>query len=113
MIPENLPKGAVAQRGGTLYSVRPRTPLGEISAEQLNVINSVVQDFNLPGVRVTAAQRLSIRGIPGERSLRSLSGSGRSANCVIIMCRPVSVRPGAGLPCRTPWGWGSAGRIPQ
>ncbi|WP_319466726.1 nitrite reductase [uncultured Pseudodesulfovibrio sp.] len=67
MIPENLPKGAVAQRGGTLYSVRPRTPLGEISAEQLNVINSVVQDFNLPGVRVTAAQRLSIRGIPGEK----------------------------------------------
>jgi NAD(P)H-nitrite reductase large subunit len=42
-------------------------PLGEIMPEQLSVINSVVRDFGLPGVRVTAGQRLKIQGIPEEK----------------------------------------------
>jgi len=64
---EVLPKGAIAQRGGGLYSVTPRMPLGQITPEHLNIINSVVQDFNLSGVRVTAGQRLKIQGIPEDK----------------------------------------------
>jgi len=61
---EDLPKGAIVQRGGGVYSITPRMPLGQITPEQLNRINSVVQEFNLSGVRVTAGQRLKIQGIP-------------------------------------------------
>ena len=62
-----LPKGALAQAGKGFYSVTPRMPLGTISAEQLDIINSVVRDFGLPGVRVTAGQRLKLQGIPEGR----------------------------------------------
>ncbi len=64
---EELPKGAVVQRGGGVFSVTPRTPLGQITPEQLNIINSVVRKFNLSGVRVTAGQRLKIQGIPEDK----------------------------------------------
>lgn len=62
----DLPKGALVQRGGDTYSVAPRVPLGQISAEQLKIISDVVQDFDLPGVRVTAGQRLKIQGVPKD-----------------------------------------------
>ncbi|WP_419787831.1 nitrite reductase [Pseudodesulfovibrio sp.] len=64
---EDMPKGALAQIGEGLYSVTPRMPLGQITPEQLNIINSVVQDFNLSGVRVTAGQRLKLQGIPQDQ----------------------------------------------
>ncbi len=64
---DDLPKGALAQTGEGVYSVTPRMPLGQITPEQLNSINSVVQSFNLPGVRVTAGQRLKIQGIPEDK----------------------------------------------
>jgi NAD(P)H-nitrite reductase large subunit len=41
--------------------------LGQITPEHLALINSVVQDFNLSGVRVTAGQRLKIQGIPENK----------------------------------------------
>lgn len=63
----DLPKGAVAQREGGGYSVTPRMPLGRITPEQLNVINAVVQEYNLPSIRVTAGQRLKIQGIPEDK----------------------------------------------
>lgn len=63
----DLPPGALVQRGGGLYSVTPRMPLGRITPEQLNIINSVVQEYELPGVRVTAGQRLKIQGIPEDK----------------------------------------------
>lgn len=63
---KNLPKGAKEQRGGGLYSVTPRTALGQITADHLNIINSVVQEFNLPSVRLTAGQKMKIQGIPEE-----------------------------------------------
>lgn len=63
----DLPKGALVQRCGGLYSLSPRTPLGQISADFLNIINSVVQEFNLPSVRLTAGQKLKIQGIPEDK----------------------------------------------
>ncbi|ADU62734.1 MAG: nitrite reductase [Pseudodesulfovibrio sp.] len=62
-----LPEGVQAQRQEGLYSVTPRLALGRINPEQLNIINAVVQEFRLPGVRVTAGQRLKLQGIPGDR----------------------------------------------
>jgi NAD(P)H-nitrite reductase large subunit len=67
MTSETLPEGVLAQRQEGLYSVTPRLALGRITPEQLNIINEVVQEFSLPGIRVTAGQRLKLQGIPGER----------------------------------------------
>jgi NAD(P)H-nitrite reductase large subunit len=62
-----LPEGVQAQRQEGLYSVTPRMALGRITPDQLNIINTVVQEFGLPGVRVTAGQRLKLQGIPDYR----------------------------------------------
>lgn len=64
---EALPKAAIVQRGGGLYSVAPRIALGQMTPEQLNTINSVVQEFNLPGVRLTAGQKIKLQGIPEDK----------------------------------------------
>jgi len=64
---EALPEGVLAQRQEGLYSITPRLTLGQISPEQLNIINTVVQEFGLPGVRVTAGQRLKLQGVPARR----------------------------------------------
>lgn len=73
---DQFPKAAIVQRGGGVYSVAPRVALGQISAEQLNIINSVVQDFGLPSVRVTAGQRLKIQGIPEDKVLQVIERLG-------------------------------------
>lgn len=75
-IMNDLPKGALVQRGGGLYSITPRMPLGRITPEQLSAINAVVQDFDLPGVRVTAGQRLKIQGIPEDKVRKVLDRLG-------------------------------------
>lgn len=64
---DSLPEGVLAQRQEGLYSVSPRLALGRITPDQLNIINTVVQEFGLPGVRVTAGQRLKLQGIPENR----------------------------------------------
>lgn len=64
---EALPAGVVRSREKGVYSIMSRTPLGDVSAEMLNTINSVVQDFGLPGVRVTGRQRIQIQGVPEEK----------------------------------------------
>ena len=63
---DTLPKGVILQRGTGLYTIMPRTPLGEISARSLDTINRVVKKYGLPGIRVTAGQRLMLKDIPGE-----------------------------------------------
>lgn len=67
---EPLPRGVIEQRGSGLYAITPRTPLGEVSAETLDTVNRVVRKYGLPGIRVTAGQRLMLRDIPA----RSLEG---------------------------------------
>lgn len=64
---QEIPKGAIASRGDGLYSIMARTPLGDVSAEQLNTINEVVRDFGLPGVRVTGRQRIQLLGVPEDK----------------------------------------------
>lgn len=64
---DGLPKGACRPMGKGLYFVSPRTPMGEITPEQFDLINSVVQEFNIPGVRITGFQRLQLRGIPEDK----------------------------------------------
>ncbi len=61
-----IPAGAVRSRSGGIYSVMAQTSMGEVKPELLAVINSLVQELGLPGVRVTARQRIQLIGIPEE-----------------------------------------------
>ncbi len=63
----SLPKGACRPMGKGVYFVSPRTPLGEITPEQFDQINSVIKEFNLPAIRLTGFQRLQLRGIPEDK----------------------------------------------
>ncbi|CCH47700.1 nitrite/sulfite reductase domain-containing protein [Pseudodesulfovibrio piezophilus] len=84
-----LPKGVLAQRENGLYSFSPRTPLGQISAEYLNIINTVVQEYNLPSVRLTAGQKLKIQGIPEgcvDEVIERLGPIGEFSKCYVQTC---------------------------
>jgi NAD(P)H-nitrite reductase large subunit len=62
-----LPNGACRPCGKGMYSLVARTTLGDVSAEQLNVINDVVQEFGLPGLRVTGRQQVQLLNIPQDK----------------------------------------------
>lgn len=64
---ESLPAGVVRSRTKGVYSIMARSPLGDVSADKLNTINSVVQEFGLPGIRVTGRQRIQILGVPEDK----------------------------------------------
>lgn len=73
---DRFPKAALVQRGGGTYSVAPRVALGQITPEQLNIINDVVQEYKLPGVRLTAGQKMKIQGIPEDKVLEVIERLG-------------------------------------
>ncbi len=62
----NMPEGVTRCSDGT-FSVEPVMPIGRVDAELLETVAALVKRFGLPGVRLTAAQRLMIEGIPGHR----------------------------------------------
>lgn len=64
---DDLPAWAIAQRDGASVAITPHISVGKMSAECLNAINSIVQEFDLPGVRITGRQRMQIQGIPVDR----------------------------------------------
>ncbi|MDC0335544.1 nitrite reductase [Pseudodesulfovibrio sp.] len=64
---KDVPKGAIIQRKDGSYSVLARAPMGEVTPEMLDTINSVVKEFNLPGVRVTGRQQVEIQGVSEEK----------------------------------------------
>ncbi|MUM78422.1 nitrite reductase [Pseudodesulfovibrio sp. F-1] len=90
---EVLPEGVLAQRQEGVYSISPRVALGRITPDQLNIINSVVQEFGLPGVRVTAGQRLKLQGVPAQRLdeiLRRLGPVGQFCKYYVQACSGTS-----------------------
>lgn len=63
----SLPAGACRPMGKGVYTVVPRTPLGEITPERFAQINDVIQEFDIPAVRITGFQSLQLRGVPEEK----------------------------------------------
>jgi NAD(P)H-nitrite reductase large subunit len=62
---EELPDGVIKQRDGK-YAIKPRVPLGIMPAEMLISIASIVEDYMLPSIKLTAGQRVMITGIDYE-----------------------------------------------
>lgn len=62
-----LPMQACRSRGNGVYSITTRTAFGEMTPEVLNTINSLVQDLQLPGIRVTGFQQIQLLGVPEDK----------------------------------------------
>lgn len=61
------PTGAILQRDKETYAIVPRTPVGLISAEVLDALNTVVKKYAIPIVKITSGQRLALVGIKPEQ----------------------------------------------
>ena len=59
--------GAILQRDGTTFAIVPRTPVGVLSADDLESLTRVVRKFDIPAVKITSGQRIALIGIPAER----------------------------------------------
>ena len=63
---ECLPEGVTRCPDGT-FAVEPAMPVGRLETDHLERILTVVKRYGLPGVRLTAHQRLMIEGIPEDQ----------------------------------------------
>ncbi len=63
---KELPMRAVKPRGDGSFTVVPQMSQGQVSAKQLAAIQSVVEEHGLPGIRVTAGQRIMIDGVSAD-----------------------------------------------
>lgn len=60
-------KGAILQRDGATYAIVPRTPVGLVTAEQLETIAAVTRKYNIPIIKITSGQRFALVGIREEQ----------------------------------------------
>ena len=92
----SVPRGAILQRDGKTYAIKPRTPLGVLPAETLKAMAEIVEEYDLPMVKVTAGQRLMLVGIK-EEDLRPILH--RLGPCGELCAHYVQACPGANV-CR-------------
>ncbi len=59
----DAPRGAILQRDRRTWAIVPRTPLGIVTADQLETIARVVKKHGIPVVKITSGQRLALVGL--------------------------------------------------
>ncbi len=82
--------GGVNKRPDGTFSITPRMPLGKLDVDGLETIVAVIRKFNLPGIRATTGQRVTIEGIPADsvdEIVDMLNGVGSRTPQSIIACR--------------------------
>ncbi len=57
------PDGAILQRDKKSYAIVPRTPVGLVSAEDLESIVRVVRKYQIPVIKITSGQRFALVGM--------------------------------------------------
>lgn len=65
-IPENALDGAILQRDKATYAIVPRTPLGLLTPQILDSLNTVVKKYGIPIVKITSGQRIALVGLKPE-----------------------------------------------
>lgn len=60
-------KGAILQRDGETYAIVPRTPVGLVTADQLDKIAAVSRKYSIPVIKITSGQRFALVGIREEQ----------------------------------------------
>jgi NAD(P)H-nitrite reductase large subunit len=64
---DNILDGAILQRDKETYAIVPRTPVGLITPEVLDALNTVVKKYAIPIVKITSGQRIALVGMPKEQ----------------------------------------------
>lgn len=64
---ENILDGAILQRDKETYAIVPRTPVGLISPQVLDALNTVVKKYGIPIVKITSGQRIALVGMKKEQ----------------------------------------------
>jgi NAD(P)H-nitrite reductase large subunit len=82
--------GGIHKRPDGTFSVTPRMPLGKLDVDALETIIGIIKKFNLPGIRSTTDQRLTLDGIPAgavDDVVKLLNGVGNPYPQSIVACR--------------------------
>ncbi|WP_243367240.1 NAD(P)/FAD-dependent oxidoreductase [Fundidesulfovibrio soli] len=64
---QEAPRGAILQRDGETWAIVPRTPVGLITPEVLDALNTVVKKYSIPIVKITSGQRIALVGMKAEQ----------------------------------------------
>ncbi|WP_027184257.1 NAD(P)/FAD-dependent oxidoreductase [Desulfovibrio inopinatus] len=59
--------GAILQRDKQSYAIVPRTPVGLITPEVLDALNTVVKKYKIPIVKITSGQRIALVGMSEDQ----------------------------------------------
>ncbi len=93
-------KGAILQRDGETYAIVPRTPVGLVTAEQLEKIAAVSRKYDIPVIKITSGQRFALVGIKEEQIDSVWNDLGIAAGEAIELClHYVQACPGTAV-CR-------------
>lgn len=61
-----IPKPVILQRDRKTYAIRPRTPMGMVTAEVLESIAAAIRKYDIPFAKITAGQRFMLSGVQLE-----------------------------------------------
>ena len=64
---EEHPEGAILQRDETTYAIVPRTPVGLLTADDLERLASVALKFEIPIIKTASGQRFALVGLRREQ----------------------------------------------
>jgi len=64
---QTAPRGGILQRDGETWAIVPRTPVGIITPEVLEALNTVVKKYAIPIVKITSGQRIALVGVKAEQ----------------------------------------------
>ncbi|HEY9071245.1 MAG TPA: NAD(P)/FAD-dependent oxidoreductase [Candidatus Ozemobacteraceae bacterium] len=59
-------KGAIIQRDKTTYAVAPHIPCGVVTPQTLRKLAEVAEEFRIPALKLTSAERIALVGIREE-----------------------------------------------
>lgn len=62
----DAPLGAILQRDKLTYAVVPRTPVGLLTADDLEALAAVARKYSIPVIKITSGQRFALVGLKPE-----------------------------------------------
>ena len=86
MTGKETPRGAILQRDGETWAIVPRTPVGLITPEVLEALNTVVKKYQVPIVKITSGQRIALVGVKAEQVEAIWADLGSDVGQAIELC---------------------------
>ena len=80
------PRGGILQRDGETWAIVPRTPVGVITPAVLEALNTVVQKYSIPIVKITSGQRIALVGVKADQVEGIWADLGTDVGQAIELC---------------------------